>query len=578
MASFRPFLLRTLTASFLALCSWGFAPFAESAENSFEIGSPHGFAEDKLPSVELNSSLLFQLVASEIALQRNQLGAAYKTYMSMAESTRDPRLAERAVQIAQAANAFKELKNSVLLWNKLAPGNQRAQELLIHVALFSGELQKIQPFIKNYLSQLQDPTEALLKIQLLLSQNKDRQRALNYFRTVSSPYPKNLATILGLGRLELLAGNNREALKYTQKAYSLTANTETVLAYSAALLKDSPQKAVALLTGFVDKNPGDLKAKESLARFLLVTGDREKLKNLAKDNLGSLPLTLFITDLFVQQRDADTASELLKLFLQSSSAKLNEQELDKIYLMLGELLIQKGNYSEALFYLLKIRVPELRRPADIQISAIYSKQGEAEKALKLLDSITSENEEQLEELLILKGKVLSETKGDEAALAFLESRLKEMPKSKELLYAAAMTAEELEKIPLMEKYLKEAIRLDPNFANAYNSLGYTLLEKTNRIREAAGYIQKAYRLEPNNPFILDSMGWLAFKQGRFAESIRLLTAAFNGLRQEEIASHLMEVYLKANRRKEAGELLKLMKVLWPESETTTHFETQVNEK
>jgi tetratricopeptide (TPR) repeat protein len=104
------------------------------------------------------------------------------------------------------------------------------------------------------------------------------------------------------------------------------------------------------------------------------------------------------------------------------------------------------------------------------------------------------------------------------------------------------------------------------------------LEKTGRLREAAGYIQKAYRLEPNNPFILDSMGWLAYKQGRFAESIRLLTAAFNGLRQEEIASHLMEVYLKANRKKEAGELLKLMKVLWPESETTTHFETMVNEK
>jgi tetratricopeptide (TPR) repeat protein len=578
MASFRPFLLQTLTASLLTLCSWGFAPFAESAENSFEIGSPHEFAEDPLPNVELNSSLLFQLVASEIALQRNQLGAAYKTYMSMAESTRDPRLAERAVQIAQAANAFKELKNSVLLWNKLAPGNKKAQELLIHVAIFSGELQKIQPFVKNYLSQLQDPTDALLKIQLLLSQIKDRQQALNYFRTVSSPYPKNLATILGLGRLELLAGNNKEALKYTQRAYGMSANTETVLAYSAALLKDSPQKAVALLTAFADKNPGDQKAKEALARFLLVTGDKERLKNLARDNLGSLPLTLFITDLFIQQRDVETASELLKQLLQASASKLNEQELSKIYLMLGELLVQKGNYSEALFYLLKVQAPELRRLTDIQISTVYAKQGEAEKALKLLDSVVSENEEQLEEILILKGKVLSETKGGEAALSFLESRLKELPKSKELLYATAMTAEELDKLPLMEKYLKEAIRLDPNFANAYNSLGYTLLEKTGRLREAAGYIQKAYRIEPNNPFILDSMGWLAYKQGRFAESIRLLTAAFNGLRQEEIASHLMEVYLKANRKKEAGELLKLMKVLWPESETTTHFETMVNEK
>ena len=87
----------------------------------FDPPKPKKFSPDSLPEIGLTGGLLFQLIASEIALQRNELGAAYSTYMNVAEETGDPRLAERAVQIAQVAQAPREIMRSVLLWNKLAP-------------------------------------------------------------------------------------------------------------------------------------------------------------------------------------------------------------------------------------------------------------------------------------------------------------------------------------------------------------------------------------------------------------------------------------------------------------------------
>ena len=84
-------------------------PVSASAKNTTEeaaVKESEGAASDpSIPEVKLTSRILFQLIASEIALQRGQAGAAYQTYLTLAEETGDPRIAERAAQIALASNA-----------------------------------------------------------------------------------------------------------------------------------------------------------------------------------------------------------------------------------------------------------------------------------------------------------------------------------------------------------------------------------------------------------------------------------------------------------------------------------------
>ena len=81
-----------------------------------------------LPDNELNQELLFKFLLSEIAGQRGNLQLAAQGYLEMAKTTRDPRLAKRATEIA----AYGRLQNLALeaasLWLELDKNNPQARQ------------------------------------------------------------------------------------------------------------------------------------------------------------------------------------------------------------------------------------------------------------------------------------------------------------------------------------------------------------------------------------------------------------------------------------------------------------------
>ena len=58
-----------------------------------------------LPNVAMSSQIVFQVLAAEVALQRGQPAPAYQTYLALARDTHDPRFAQRATEIAIAAQS-----------------------------------------------------------------------------------------------------------------------------------------------------------------------------------------------------------------------------------------------------------------------------------------------------------------------------------------------------------------------------------------------------------------------------------------------------------------------------------------
>ena len=132
-------------------------PVSASAKNTTEeaaVKESEGAASDpSIPEVKLTSRILFQLIASEIALQRGQAGAAYQTYLTLAEETGDPRIAERAAQIALASNAPKEFQKAVSEWIKLSPDNPKAQEAFIASGIVSNQLDKVSGTAASFLAK-----------------------------------------------------------------------------------------------------------------------------------------------------------------------------------------------------------------------------------------------------------------------------------------------------------------------------------------------------------------------------------------------------------------------------------------
>jgi len=100
------------------------------------------------------------------------------------------------------------------------------------------------------------------------------------------------------------------------------------------------------------------------------------------------------------------------------------------------------------------------------------------------------------------------------------------------------------------------IEMKPDYAHAYNALGYTLAEKTDRLAEARTLVEKALKLAPDDPFILDSLGWVHYRQGNMAEALKVLHQAYEARPDPEIAAHLGEALWKSGRQDEARTLWK----------------------
>ena len=101
-------------------------------------------------------------------------------------------------------------------------------------------------------------------------------------------------------------------------------------------------------------------------------------------------------------------------------------------------------------------------------------------------------------------------------------------------------AAELGWVDLAERDLRVILGEQPENAAALNALGYTLADQTERYDEAEALIRQAYILQPNEPSIIDSMGWIAYRQGRLAEAEEFLRRAWKLDRNPEIAAHLGE--------------------------------------
>ena len=87
-----------------------------------------------------------------------------------------------------------------------------------------------------------------------------------------------------------------------------------------------------------------------------------------------------------------------------------------------------------------------------------------------------------------------------------------------------------------EEQLRLILELDPADAEAHNSLGYELADRGQSLDEAERLIRRALELdrarksdsledEGENANYLDSLGWVLFRRGRFAEAKGLIEQA-----------------------------------------------------
>ncbi|NLF23227.1 MAG: tetratricopeptide repeat protein [Lentisphaerae bacterium] len=103
-----------------------------------------------------------------------------------------------------------------------------------------------------------------------------------------------------------------------------------------------------------------------------------------------------------------------------------------------------------------------------------------------------------------------------------------------------------------EALLLEALAAHPGSAQLQNHLAYFWSVHNRRLDEAEALVRRALAQEPDNGAFLDTLGWIHYRQGRYAEALeQLLLAARTEGDDPTVMDHLGDVFLALGRRAEA---------------------------
>src|SRR5690606_4734950 len=134
-----------------------------------------------------------------------------------------------------------------------------------------------------------------------------------------------------------------------------------------------------------------------------------------------------------------------------------------------------------------------------------------------------------------------------------------------LRYSFALLLQEQGEMNRSVRVLEALVEDHPDNPVLLNALGYLLTDQFDRHREARGYIQKALAMDPDNAAIIDSMGWVLFRLGEYAQSLDYLERAYRLEADPEIAAHLVDVHWALGNREQALELLRTTLEQHPDS-------------
>jgi len=119
-------------------------------------------------------------------------------------------------------------------------------------------------------------------------------------------------------------------------------------------------------------------------------------------------------------------------------------------------------------------------------------------------------------------------------------------------YVRGITYFRLDDWPAAEADFRAALAINPDRPDVLNFLGYSLVERGERLEEALAMIETAVRAEPQNGAIVDSLGWALFRLGRHAEAVPHMERASALLPTDPVINdHLGDVYWAVGRLREA---------------------------
>lgn len=520
----------------------------------------------ELPAVNLTGELLYRVLAAELAAQRGEFDMASGWFLGLARDTSDPRLAQKAFQASVLARNMERAQRAAQQWVLLAPDDQDAVASAMALAASNGRTSGMASALRARIERAQDADLAIMQAAAIVSKLNDKAAALDVLEKTLTESMRELPVAhLVLSDAAWAAGKAERALQEARQAQHLDPSNEgaaqRALEYGMGV---NPEQAFTQARSFLQRHPQAGKLAVQLASHLARQGRIDEALEVVSQQQRHAPedfdLLRFEAELNLQAGRMDRAKSLLHTYIQVQTqrrASVNDQstnaasEASDARLLLVQIAQKEGNLHEAIEQLDLVDDPAVSFQAQIHKAVLFGQLGNLAEALRTLDALQPHSDEEQAVLMLTQATIYRDAGRSEQAVELLEQADQRLPDTIEIKYDLGMLYERQGRFEDFERMMRDIIAIDPDNANALNSLGYTFADQNVRLDEAHDLLERAVHLEPDNPFILDSIGWYHYRAGNLPLARSYLERSYQLMPAADVAAHLGEVLWQKGERDEA---------------------------
>ena len=145
--------------------------------------APRAETTPVLPAIELSPELLYKIMMAEIALQRGLPQNAAQALLEVARETRDPRVAQRATEIAWNARMLKEALEAASLWQKADPDSTQARQVVAALLVNQENLTEARVPLEQWLAaDKANAARNFAQVAQLLARNNDKKAVFDLLK------------------------------------------------------------------------------------------------------------------------------------------------------------------------------------------------------------------------------------------------------------------------------------------------------------------------------------------------------------------------------------------------------------
>lgn len=532
-------------------------PVAHAAEG----GDPH-------PGQELTPQVLFDMLLAEIALARGRLDYSLPLYERLARTTKDARVARRATEVALFARRMDMAQETARIWADADPESEDAQRVLSGaIAGAQMPTEQIEMRLAESLAKAGPRLPgALLGLNRVLAPVEDKQRVRQIVERVTEPYLELSEAHFARAHAASGARDMTASLASLDEALVRRPDWSQAVLLKAQIQQTmDPQAAEQTLAGFLAAHPDDVDVLRGYGRVLLgnkrYPEARAAFEQVLAREEGDEASRYAVGIIALEMQDVDAAEAAFKRLSQVGYA-----DGDGVQTGLAQVAEARGRLDDAIGHYDAVEEAPRRERAQLRVAQLLVREGRFDEAKARLRALGADDATRANYLLV-EAQLMRDAGRLDDAVSAVDEGLKFKPDDPDLLYESAMLADRMGRVEAMEGRLRKIIALSPDYAHAYNALGYWMADRGERLDEAESLIRKAVELRPEDPFIMDSLGWVLYRRGQFPEARSLLERAYAIRPDPEIAAHLGEVLWEMGDQDEARKTWKMAAKDHPENDT-----------